>query len=119
LHERPPPSDDLARLALHPDEYSLFASLSPETKNFLFYQYWSSKEALLKAIGTGLTQAPSEIHLDFADLCHPRAISFGRASPSVWFLSAIEAPIGFSGYIATDKKPEKISYKNFSREIYG
>ena len=45
----------LARLAFSPEEYEAVAALAPEKRDALFYEYWSCKEACIKADGRGIS----------------------------------------------------------------
>ncbi len=62
---RPVEADKLAQRFFSDREYQTLASLSPEQQQRQFFQYWTCKEAYLKATGDGLTQLQQvEIALD-------------------------------------------------------
>lgn len=66
--------DKLSQLALTINEITLLNQLTIEKKNVRFFELWTRKEALLKAIGTGLDDCLNKI--DVSDLeCFNNSIS--------------------------------------------
>ncbi len=55
--------EDMAKSFLSERELAAFYSCSPEHKLAMFYDLWSAKEALLKAIGCGLMVQPRQIEI--------------------------------------------------------
>lgn len=50
----------------HPREINLLP-VDPEARSMKLLEIWTAKEAILKALGTGLLQPPEEVRLHFAD----------------------------------------------------
>jgi len=64
------PSSDLAGLAamtLAVEELAWFRSLSPSEQVTAFYRFWTRKEAVLKAQGSGLSIDPRDVRVDALD----------------------------------------------------
>jgi 4'-phosphopantetheinyl transferase len=57
-HGEPVPAS-LARLALAPDECTALQAFAPRMRARRFLEYWTLKESLAKASGTGLTRPPA------------------------------------------------------------
>lgn len=72
-----------------------------------FYRLWTSKEAVIKALGTGFQQDVREIQLE-----KHAAYLNGKK----WFLQEIEIASTYHCTLATEEKPEKISIKTLSLE---
>lgn len=61
---RPTRVDALAPRVLSPREVSALAALDPAARLRRFLEYWTIKEAWLKAMGTGLRVAPTSVEVD-------------------------------------------------------
>ncbi len=48
-----------------PEELHFLKPLSPSAMKYAFYQLWTAKEAYLKAIGSGLSQNPNSVNLQW------------------------------------------------------
>lgn len=113
-----PPEEDLAKLVLHSEEYKLFEKLFSYQKRDLFYQYWSQKEALVKAIGIGLRFPLSDIHIEFSNHQVSRLISFATSPVDMWSLSSLEIPSNYVGYIALKGELGPIKYQQLTNSEY-
>ncbi|WP_078578263.1 4'-phosphopantetheinyl transferase family protein [Salipaludibacillus agaradhaerens] len=49
------------------EELDHFNHIVPADKPNVFYTYWTRKEAVLKALGTGLSQSPKSVHFTSTD----------------------------------------------------
>jgi 4'-phosphopantetheinyl transferase len=56
---------ELARRVLSPSEYERFAALVESERETTFFQIWTLKEAVLKALGSGLSIAPECVEVAF------------------------------------------------------
>ena len=56
---------DLARRVLTPNEFERFSSLPDLRRQRVFYEIWTLKESILKAIGSGLSVAPESLEISF------------------------------------------------------
>jgi len=71
LDERLREPEELSRLAqrvLHPQEREAFLSLAEAERPGAFLRAWTRKEALLKALGTGLSREPDSVAVGLAPL---------------------------------------------------
>jgi len=64
-------SEGLAEVVLSPEEYRVWAGMGREAGRVRLYEFWTLKEALLKATGWGLRVDPSRIGFDLSDASHP------------------------------------------------
>jgi 4'-phosphopantetheinyl transferase len=68
--------ESIAHLCLTENEQRYLAGCSVEDSRRLFMETWTLKEALLKAMGSGLMQPPTEIEFDLATIAtrQPRLV---------------------------------------------
>ena len=59
--------DGLARQVMTADEQARFAALPPERKRAAFYDLWTAKEAVMKALGTGFSRDPRTLAVDWRE----------------------------------------------------
>jgi 4'-phosphopantetheinyl transferase len=69
------PRDEVAPDILTPDELRDLAALPPEARPDYFFQLWTLKEALLKAVGGGFTLEPRDIHVRLDEGLNPEIVS--------------------------------------------
>jgi 4'-phosphopantetheinyl transferase len=69
------PRDEVAPDILAPDELSDLAALPPADQPAWFFQLWTLKEALLKALGTGFSLDPRSIRIRLDQAQNPAIIS--------------------------------------------
>jgi len=69
------PRDDVAPDILADDELADLAALPPEGQPAYFFQLWTLKEALLKAVGSGLSLDPRTIRIRLDAALNPAIIS--------------------------------------------
>ncbi len=95
-----PDIDQLAMQIFSSREIILLKSIHNETdKLTFFYQVWTRKEALLKAIGTGLTNDLREITVldKITDLVH--SPNYIRFDDKKWFVNELKLPTGYIGNV--------------------
>jgi 4'-phosphopantetheinyl transferase len=68
------------------EEQALFHTLSPAQQSLAFYQLWSRKEAVLKALGTGFHTDASSITLSFIPHHPPQILAIQDDDPQAWTL---------------------------------
>jgi 4'-phosphopantetheinyl transferase len=82
------------------------AILASETPKYTFFELWTKKEALLKALGDGLIKDG----LSQFDCRGNSVIAKGKT----WHLTPIKIATGYSCYLATTVKNELVSIKEVS-----
>lgn len=88
--------DDLISLVCHPNELAVLSAMSGETKRSMFYRCWTRKEAVLKAMGSGLSSALSvDVSLFHnSPMIHgPPAMRIWDLPPSGNWAMALAAPV--------------------------
>lgn len=61
--ERVDPTAELPLETLHPGERQMLLELTPSARPLAFARLWSSKEAYVKALGTGFIRAPESFQI--------------------------------------------------------
>lgn len=108
--EQARPIADIERLAAHtfsPAEQATLASCPPAQYLAAFYNCWTRKEALIKALGLGL-----HCPLDSFDVTclpgDPARILRGPPGGGHWSLAALDAPAGYAAASAVAGPPRPI-----------
>jgi phosphopantetheinyl transferase len=68
-----------------------------------FYQYWTLKEAYLKATGDGISRL-RDIEIMFSENCTCRVLDRGRPMDEKWSIAPVTTPSGYAGALAVEKK---------------
>ncbi|MCJ2090595.1 4'-phosphopantetheinyl transferase superfamily protein [Methylobacterium sp. E-005] len=85
----------IARMHFAPDEAAALAKLSPDAIEATFFGLWTRKEAVVKALGTGLS-----LPLDRFSVTLPPAAPRLLRDCTGWTLAAIEAGAGYAATVA-------------------
>lgn len=98
---------DMAALAARffsPREAELLGTLPPEQRTAAFFRAWSSKEALVKATGQGLTLPTRQVEVTLLPREQPRLLSLSgdEAAAARWRLVTIDAVPGFAGALCAE-----------------
>ena len=59
--------DGMAERCLAAEQYEQFSSLGEEAKKSAFFRFWTRKEAVIKAVGLGLSQPLKDFDVSFLD----------------------------------------------------
>lgn len=70
----------LAARFFHPEEAATIEELGPALATSTFVRYWTAKEAVLKALGTGLSRSPGDVVISL----DPRKRIRLREVPGPW-----------------------------------
>ena len=79
---------DMARQVMSSSEFEHFQSKGVQFARQAFFGLWTRKEALLKAIGTGLSTDPRDINIGLGT--RETAINFGGTT---WSVASLEVPL--------------------------
>lgn len=112
--------DDVAKIAQRfftATESSLIAALSGDEQKRVFLQFWTAKEAYLKAIGTGLTGGLEQVEISL----EPQStllISGGNLVENAanWSLQRFNPETDYVATIATETKSQPQQVKFFAWE---
>ena len=80
--------DGIAKMIFSPDEYTEILSLTGQRKIDLFYRIWTFKEALVKAVGSGLSKSLTKVEIPppFRHGRQKGMIEFPESSGKKWIL---------------------------------
>jgi len=107
-----PEMEDMAQKYLAPLEMAQWRATAPSQRAALFYRFWSAKEALLKALGSGLRIPPAQV--DTIEVLAGKSIS-GTQEDGYYFeigacvLVALPVADSYSAWLAVLGCPQKIS----------
>lgn len=107
---------ELAQAYFTPNEVKSLDLLTDEARRRAFFQCWTRKEALLKALGAGLTISPDQIDVSL-DPGRPAQIGavYGEAEPLRGFhLVDIDAGDGFAAALALERQAHSLRCWQFS-----
>jgi 4'-phosphopantetheinyl transferase len=96
-----PDEDDFARQFFCPAEEALLRAQDGAAKRSAFFQLWTCKEALLKAMGDGLTRPINEVEVALADeKARLVAIAGDPAPAAAWQLTLFQPAPDFQAALA-------------------
>ena len=104
--------EDMACKYLAPLEMAQWRETALSQRTGLFYRFWSAKEALLKALGSGLRIPPAQV--DTVAVLAGKSIK-GRQDDGYYFeigtclLEALPLPDSYCGWLAVLGCPQKIT----------
>lgn len=103
--------DDFARRFFCASEGTLISSLTGDVKHRTFFELWTCKEALLKAMGSGLSRPINEVEAVLGD-GSARLVSIGGnlRLAAEWQLSLFRPAPAYQAALAVENLGWKISY---------
>jgi len=103
-------SEDIARRFFSRAEVETFNALAPEQRVEAFFRCWTRKEAYIKAIGKGLSQALDEFDVTLAPDTPAALLRTKDDDPSRWLLSDIEVGEGYAGALVIERPVAEIRF---------
>ena len=105
--------DEIAGKYFSPAEAEMVAGLMDEERDSLFATYWTRKEALYKAIGTGIANRPAIVDLSGmpAEGAEVSCPDEGGADAS-WFVRDIEVEDGYRASLCSASRPTELVCKD-------
>jgi 4'-phosphopantetheinyl transferase len=88
-----------------------FETIAPPDQPAAFFKCWTRKEALIKALGTGLSYPLDQFSVSFDE---PARLLSAEGSPSLWRLYHLEPEPGYFAAIATQQAEGRIAMHHFS-----
>lgn len=80
------------------DEQAYFSSASGSEQITRFYQYWTQKEAVMKADGRGLNLPVKQIYLN-------NRTQTASVEGKCWYVRPLRLAAGYQAHVATDQMP--------------
>lgn len=114
-----PRLQDLSRNYFAPLEYQSLARLAEAERLEAFFRIWVCKEAVLKALGTGLSLGLDQVVVS-ADAAWPTIVALGHdtARAAAWRLKFVPPAPGFSAALAWPTIGREASVGEASVELY-
>jgi 4'-phosphopantetheinyl transferase len=105
----------IVRRYFHPGEAADFARVSPEEADAAFFRCWSRKEAVVKALGLGMSLDLHRYRVTCIPGAPPEVLALeGEANPpESWTLLDLEPGSGHVGAVAARRRPLKIVAATF------
>lgn len=101
----------IGRRHFTPAECRLLES-DPGQRDGVFFRLWARKEAVIKAVGSGLTMPLNQFDVssspDVAEGWSTAAVTGER--PSRWFVRDLPAPAGYCAALAVAERPRNLCY---------
>ena len=103
--------DDLARQFFCASETALIHSLTGDEKNRKFFELWTCKESLLKAMGAGLSRPINEVEVALQD-GSARLVSIAGDSlqAASWRFALFQPAFGYQAALALEGPPCRIIF---------
>ncbi len=102
--------DALARTSFSPAERAALRSAPPAARTEAFFACWSRKEAVIKAIGMGLSFPLDAFDVSLDPTAPPRLVASrdARLDPTAWSMHAIAVPPGYAGALMVSGPPAPV-----------
>ena len=98
---RPMPEvEDVARRFFSPHEYCALVKMPPEDRLAAFYECWTRKEAVVKALGHGLAMPLNSFTVSFAPGQPAQLVQLDTGEPGDWRLMRLRPSPEFSAALA-------------------
>lgn len=110
---------DVADMFFSPAENEALRQLDEGKRAEGFYRCWTAKEAVLKALGSGLSISGKSFTVDFSGPGAPRLIdaNWKDRETGDWQLAAFEPEAGFAGVVAARTgQPLRVALKHWAFE---
>lgn len=103
-------SEEIARRFFSRAEVEVFNALPKEEQVAAFFRCWTRKEAYIKAIGKGLSQALDEFDVTFAPDVEPALLRAEDDDVSRWLLRNIDVGDGYAGALAVERPVAQVRF---------
>jgi 4'-phosphopantetheinyl transferase len=104
--------ENLARRYFSVHEQKELTASPAEMRAATFFEIWTLKEAVLKAMGCGLSFPLSSFDVTANVVSDSRLVATRSPHPEAhrWFLQALAAPRDYKAALATDGRPDVVEY---------
>ena len=103
-------TEDIARRFFSRAEVEMFNALPKEEQVAAFFRCWTRKEAYIKAIGKGLSQALDEFDVTLAPGIAPVLLRAKEDDASRWLLRDISVGEGYAGALVVERPVAEVRF---------
>ena len=103
-------SEEIARRFFSRAEVEVFNALPKEEQVAAFFRCWTRKEAYIKAIGKGLSQALDAFDVTLAPDAAPALLRAEDDDASRWRLSDVDVGEGYAGALAVERPVAEVRF---------
>jgi 4'-phosphopantetheinyl transferase len=114
------PYEVIARGFLSKNELKIFHKLTPVNRMSAFFTAWTQKEALVKALGKGLSISLDRIELLFDSPAFQTTINLDgqRIDSKTWWLTTLHPAANYSACLAIQGPPCLVRLYDYSMECF-
>jgi len=102
--------EDIARRYFSRAEVDVFNTLPPEEQVAAFFRCWTRKEAYIKAIGKGFSQALDAFDVTLAPGVAPALLRAEDDEASRWWMRDVEVGEGYAGALIVERPVAQVSF---------
>ncbi|MGE6697412.1 4'-phosphopantetheinyl transferase family protein [Hyphomonas sp. NPDC076900] len=109
--------EGVAGMVFSKAEIAALEAAPEDARAVAFYRYWTAKEAVLKALGTGLSVSGRSFTIDISRPDAPRLVSadWTDHETQAWQLAAFHPAEGFAGAVAVrTQRPLRLTLQSWS-----
>jgi 4'-phosphopantetheinyl transferase len=103
-------SEEIARRFFSRAEVDVFNALPKEEQVAAFFRCWTRKEAYIKAIGKGLSQALDAFDVTLAPGVQAALLRAEEDNAERWWLSDVEVGEGYAGALAVERPVAEVRF---------
>ncbi len=103
-------SEEIARRFFSRAEVEVFNALSQEERVEAFFRCWTRKEAYIKAIGKGLSQALDAFDVTLAPGVQAALLRADEDNVERWWMSNVEVGEGYAGALAVERPVAEVKF---------
>lgn len=103
-------SEDIARRYFSRAEVEVFNALPQEERAAAFFRCWTRKEAYIKAIGKGFSQALDAFDVTLAPGLEAELVRAEDDDVSRWWMSDIEVGEGYAGALIVERPVAEVKF---------
>ncbi|HEY4424785.1 MAG TPA: 4'-phosphopantetheinyl transferase superfamily protein [Pyrinomonadaceae bacterium] len=103
-------SEEIARRFFSRAEVEVFNALPQEEQVAAFFRCWTRKEAYIKAIGKGLSQALDAFDVTLAPDVQPALLRAEEDDVSRWLLRNVDVGEGYAGALAVERPVAEVRF---------
>jgi 4'-phosphopantetheinyl transferase len=103
-------SEEIARRFFSRAEVEVFNALPKEEQVAAFFRCWTRKEAYIKAIGKGLSQALDAFDVTLAPDVQPALLRVEGDDASRWLLRNVDVGEGYAGALAVERPVAEVRF---------